>query len=65
MNEGVVKWFNSKRGYGFIQSEEFKSDIFLHHSSFVEEMTVHEGTVVLFEIENGEKGLSAKKVVLK
>jgi len=66
MSEGIVRWFNYQRGYGFIGSTEFEGDIFLHHSEFAQDdMFVHEGTEVLFEIIPGEKGLKAKTVTLK
>ena len=66
MFEGVVKWFNYQKGYGFIESEELDSDVFLHHSSFVDhDMYVHEGGTVLFETTPGHKGLRAINVTLK
>jgi len=65
MSEGKVRWFNYQRGYGFIDSAEHEDDIFLHHSEFVKEEYIHEGSTVLFTAESGEKGLQAKKVTLK
>ena len=65
MSEGTVRWFNYQRGYGFIQSEEYPYDIFLHHSEFIKEVYIHEGSTVLFDTEPGEKGLKAKNVTLK
>ena len=65
MSEGTVRWFNYQNGYGFITSEEHKNDIFLHHSEFKNEEYIHEGSIVIFDTEGGEKGLKAKNVTLK
>ena len=64
MSEGIVRWFNYDKGYGFIDSTEFEGDIFLHHSEFVKDEYIHEGSTVSFTTEGGEKGLKAKKVTL-
>ncbi len=64
MNEGTIKWFNSKKGFGFIEQES-GDDVFVHFSAI--EMsgfkTLAEGERVEFEVEENDKGLSAKKVV--
>lgn len=65
MSEGIVRWFNYQRGYGFISSEEFEGDIFLHHSEFVKDEYIHQDSSVTFSVEGGEKGLKAKAVKLK
>lgn len=65
MSEGIVRWFNYQKGYGFIDSKEFESDIFLHHSEFIKDEYIHEGSTVIFESQGGEKGLKAIKVTLK
>ncbi len=62
--QGKIKWFNSKKGFGFIE-QETGEDVFVHYSAI--EMsgfrTLSEGEQVQFEIEENDKGLSAKKVV--
>ncbi len=64
MPKGVVKWFNQKKGYGFIISEDGK-EIFVHFSSIQGEgfKTLREGEEVEFEITEGEKGEQATNVV--
>jgi CspA family cold shock protein len=64
MPKGVVKWFNPKKGYGFITSEDGK-EIFVHFSSLQGEgfKTLKEGDEVEFEITQGEKGEQATQVV--
>ena len=63
--DGIVKWFDKRKGYGFIESET-ASDIFVHYTSFGEELnTLDEGQKVYFEIVDGEKGPRADKVSLK
>jgi len=65
MSEGTVRWFNYKKGYGFLYSDEFKSDIFLHHSEFLKKEYIHEGSSVTFEAIEGQHGLKAKDVSLR
>ena len=64
MVEGTIKWFNSKKGFGFIE-QEIGDDVFVHYSAI--EMsgfkTLSEGERVQFEIEENDKGLSAKRVL--
>jgi CspA family cold shock protein len=62
---GTVKWFNSSRGYGFIQREGGE-DVFLHHSALQSDgdSSIDEGQQVEFSIEQGPKGLQARNVVL-
>ncbi len=63
MPQGTVKWFNDKKGYGFITVEGGK-DVFVHHSAIEGEgfKSLAEGDRVSFEIEQGAKGPSAVKV---
>ena len=60
---GVVKWFNDKKGYGFI-SRKSGGDIFVHHSSILSEgfRSLKEGDQVEFEVKEDTKGKSAVEV---
>ncbi|MFZ7126784.1 MAG: cold-shock protein [Desulfobacterales bacterium] len=63
MANGTVKWFNDKKGYGFIEREE-GGDIFVHYSAITMPgfKTLTEGEQVSFEVENGDRGPAAKNV---
>ena len=65
MSEGTVKWFNPRKGYGFIATSD-GSDLFVHYSSISGDgyKTLVEGDPVTFEIVEGEKGLRAENVVV-
>jgi CspA family cold shock protein len=60
---GIVKWFNNKRGYGFI-NEDGGRDIFVHFSSIEMDgyKSLAEGEQVRFEIEDSERGPEARNV---
>lgn len=62
---GTVKWFNSSKGYGFIQSDEISDDVFVHYSVIEGEgyKSLNEGEPVEFEVTEGPKGPQATKVV--
>ena len=64
MAEGTVKWFNSRKGYGFIATTD-GNDVFVHYSSISSDgfKTLEEGDAVTFDIVQGEKGPRAEKVV--
>lgn len=64
MAKGTVKWFNDRKGFGFIQSEAGK-DVFVHHSAIQGDgyKSLSEGQQVEFEIISGPKGEQAANVV--
>lgn len=66
MPEGKVKWFNEKKGYGFIETDEGE-DCFVHFSEITGDgfKTLREGQAVEFEKSMGAKGPQASKVVPK
>jgi len=61
--QGIVKWFNDRKGYGFI-SQEDGNDVFVHFSSINAEgyKTLSEGDRVEFDIEESDRGPEAKNV---
>lgn len=63
MASGKVKWFDNKKGFGFI-IEESGQDVFVHHTEILGQgfKTLNEGEWVDFEIVEGGKGLKAQKV---
>ena len=59
--KGKVKWFNGKKGYGFIERDDKEKDVFVHASAVRDAglRFLNEGDKVSFSIEEGEKGPSA------
>ena len=66
MPEGMVKWFNPRKGYGFLLTPEGK-DVFVHYASISGDgyKTLVEGDTVVFDVVDGEKGLRAENVMAK
>jgi len=64
--DGKVKWFNSQKGYGFIEGENGK-DIFVHHSGIAKAgyQGLEEGEEVTFEVSEGQRGPQATDVRVK
>lgn len=66
---GTVKWFNSEKGFGFIQLEDGSKDLFVHYSQVSQNngygrISLDDGQKVTFEIGENEKGEHAKAVEL-
>jgi cold shock protein len=64
MHEGIVKWFNGEKGYGFITPEDGGKDVFVHYSAIEGGgyKSLEEGQRVSFELGQGQKGPQADRV---
>ncbi len=63
---GTVKWFNSEKGYGFIEQEDGGKDVFVHfrqiNNTGYDRVSLDEGQKVTYEVGEGEKGPQAENV---
>jgi CspA family cold shock protein len=64
MAQGIVKWFNSEKGFGFIAPDDGSNDVFVHYSSLVGDgyKSLDENQRVEFDTTQGAKGLQAENV---
>ncbi len=64
MARGTVKWFDDKKGFGFITPDDGGQDLFVHHSSIEGEgfKSLQDGQAVEYEVGQGQKGPAAEKV---
>ncbi|MFW9785568.1 MAG: cold-shock protein [Candidatus Heimdallarchaeota archaeon] len=66
MVKGTVKWFNSKKGFGFIIPDDGSADVFVHYTAISGEndefKIIYEGDIVEYEITEGKKGPQASNV---
>jgi len=66
VQQSTVKWFDAKKGYGFILHPEDGSDVFVHYSQVISDKrfkTLRTGEIVEFELFDGPKGVHAHQVV--
>ncbi|GAA2723955.1 MULTISPECIES: cold-shock protein [Streptomyces] len=65
MATGIVKWFNSEKGFGFIQQDDGGADVFAHYSNIATRgfRELQQGQKVTFDITQGQKGPQAENIV--
>ncbi|MCC3768792.1 cold-shock protein [Streptomyces sp. UNOC14_S4] len=65
MATGIVKWFNSEKGYGFIAQDGGGADVFAHYSNIALRgfRELHEGQKVSFDITQSQKGPQAENIL--
>jgi len=59
--KGKVKWYNARKGYGFIEGEDGK-DVFVHRTALPSEIFLNEGDKVEFEVEESDRGPKATNI---
>lgn len=66
LENGTVKWFDSEKGFGFIQRDNGGKDVFVHYRQInktgYERVSLNEGQLVSFEVVEGDRGLQAENV---
>jgi len=60
MSNGTVKFFNNSKGFGFIAPEDGSKDVFVHVNGLIDE--INDGDKVIYDVEEGPKGLNAVNV---
>ncbi|MFF4157064.1 cold-shock protein [Streptomyces sp. NPDC001678] len=65
MATGTVKWFNSEKGFGFIQQDGGGTDVFAHYSNISTQgyRELQQGQKVTFDITQGQKGPQAENII--
>ena len=62
MANGIIKFFNRRKGFGFIKYDDSDQEIFVHATGIIDKKIIQENDKVTFEEQDGEKGLSAINV---